>query len=377
MQTQAPLCPDCLLNVYSEDPMVRRRQVLYGKPRYPKEIAEKIDLLRNNMHTPWWAHPVFTANEQEEIRRIEEENQELQSSSRYREAIKQRLNDERLLVGRFAELAQSDLRALGIGMSSKRPGLASDCNLMVEKILCQCLLWKLCTRAGILPSILKRDSGNTHQARESDLIEVYQGLYPLVPNLNVGGWTIYALVYDYYYGPSAFDWTGCSLTLKSTPTTLYLIEIDFAKIKLGKHRTYKVGITQKEHVVGSARNARYAGACVPAIRVLGQIRFSDGRDAYLREQKILCYYKRQITLKHWGLLDASLYRKESTKRQNIHRRISSLDSSGIVKKMLGRTEWIFSGETEQEVMATFRQLTIHEPDFGVILFSSMEYSHSL
>ncbi len=145
-------------------------------------------------------------------------------------------------------------------------------------------------------------------------------------------------------GPNAFDWYGADIPfqLNDKPVTLYLVKLDFRNDNTSDFDTYKVGITNKPLVKGPQGVAKYSGYEKIWVKVLCQHRYSDGRDAYIRQQKIK---------------NNKLFTREAIKEYNF---IPPKEYT----KVLEPENWIWQGQAEHEVMEAFKSLINYSDDFS-------------
>jgi len=182
-------------------------------------------------------------------------------------------------------------------------------------------------------------------------------LYPLVTDsgsLN----RVKDLVYKFCYGPNAFDWQRAKIPFKldGQKVTLYFVKIDLGGIAgIESQYVYKVGITKKD-VIGDKSSARFHGKHGKHIKVLRQISYSDGKDAFLREQKVIEYNARN-----------KLSGKENPKTKEEACTYSKFVTNNLIPnqiwKFLGSSEWVFSRLSEAEALLLFDQLTNHDAYF--------------
>lgn len=146
--------------------------------------------------------------------------------------------------------------------------------------------------------------------------------------------------------------------MKGVPCNLYLISIDIGAIAgTDKFLIWKIGITKKDIKGKYKTKSRYSGEVGDHISILRQRRYKDSRDAFMIEQTILMmnnsdYFRSRKKLD--GSNKSRLLRRQAKEKKSRILRI--LEDKKLIKNM-GRTEWIFSGQTSASVMQLFDQLT--------------------
>jgi hypothetical protein len=181
-----------------------------------------------------------------------------------------------------------------------------------------------------------------------------------------------------FYGPMIWSWKNifqkAPFPLENTATRLYLVEIDLPSLGFMLPKQWKVGITQKSSVLGKSSNARFSGKSKESITPIREVLFSDGRDAYFLEQKII----------HLSKLDrAVMVRSEREKSKGMSKHASSvLDAkqrheleeswkirvyADIKRYGLGRSEWIWRERNRAFVTNAFDRIVAYSPYFGRII----------
>lgn len=165
-----------------------------------------------------------------------------------------------------------------------------------------------------------------------------------------------SLFIEFGYGPN-IEWykTSPPFELANTPTNLYFIEINLSSIDKSKGIIFKVGITKRSIEERFRGYSKY-------IRILRFIEYSDGRDAWLREQKVINYDRHR----RFGNND---YAKEIVKKG---KSIKSMENSELgdtkllkdIVSRLGQSEWVCKGFIESEALDLFDQLCDYPPYFS-------------
>ena len=181
-----------------------------------------------------------------------------------------------------------------------------------------------------------------------------------------------------FYGPMIWSWKNffqkAPFPLENTTTRLYLVEIDLPSLGFMLPKQWKVGITQKGSILGKNSNSRFSGKSKESITPIREVLFSDGRDAYFLEQKII----------HLSKLDrAAMVRSEREKSRGMPRHTSSeLDAkqkheleeswktrvyADIKSCGLGRSEWIWKERDRAYVANAFDRIVAFSPYFGRVV----------
>lgn len=224
----------------------------------------------------------------------------------------------------------------------------------------KCRLVKQLLLAKRLPSLCLLDSDKEIERWVSEDLGITElcTLYPFITQKDHLQ-PIKDLIYDFEYGPNPFDWASLRIPfkLKSEATKLYFVKIDLGGLAGYEHEyVYKVGITKKE-VVGSSKKARYAGELTQHIDILRELDFRDGRDAFLREQKVIKYDRKNC-------LNRTTKKEVVTSDGVVLDTINPIDKSPRkVLSQLGPSEWVFGSLSEEEALSIFDQLTAYSPDF--------------
>ena len=172
-------------------------------------------------------------------------------------------------------------------------------------------------------------------------------LYPVVHN-QYDLPLLWSLAYDYGYGPNAFPWNEKRVQkgfLAGKPTTLYLVSIDVGKLT-GKAscNIWKIGITQKQFIVGKGDNARFPSRYNEIIKVLRAKRYDDGELAYIREQVYL----------------------EQVQYERTRSLASKYDHAALLERdlaNLGVSEWVLEGRSKSLAIEYFDRLTIADSNY--------------
>lgn len=198
----------------------------------------------------------------------------------------------------------------------------------------------------------------------------YDGTY--TPYIDVG-WSSKGRI----YGPPRLSLESVfhrpPFPLNGTPVTLYLISIDLPALGLGSSKQWKVGITKKHNIYGASKRSRFSGDLIKVISVVDSIRFSDGRDAFFLEQKIInvpsgSSDSRKASDFRVKVNPAfnSILRELIAKHGDYHK--AKRELRDIAKGLgLGPSEWVWNGKSEEFVRHQFKALTSYAPYFGSVI----------
>ena len=224
-------------------------------------------------------------------------------------------------------------------------------------------------------------------AYEHELFELGQQLYinNLFPNLNLNEeenygaseiekaypyitsiyhlYRINDLIFNFKYGPSAFSWKFVPFKLKGQKVKLYLVSIDIGLLaEKESFLIHKVGITKREVADGTSKS-RFPSKIAKFTRVLRVIEYEDGRDAFIREQKII----------RDSALEESLFEKKydiENGDYSFHKHPRRLRRNQIgeplprkIQNILGVMEWIYIYFSEDYIKDKFDRLNAYSPDF--------------
>lgn len=210
-----------------------------------------------------------------------------------------------------------------------------------------------CFLLNMLPKLSRRPAWmSTKDWVENELgLESMDHLYPVVTSEG-RLFQLNDLIFDFGYGPNYFDWTKKKpYRLKGTPTTLYLISMDVGRIAGGESSSvWKIGITKKNVVGSSAKQARFHGKVGENVRIIREKLYRDGRDAFMIEQTIMSMSNQETR-----------YDREKSGRfhekSKAFEALESLDRRIVLD--LGYTEWIFPYKTEKEVVSIYERMTAY------------------
>jgi hypothetical protein len=130
----------------------------------------------------------------------------------------------------------------------------------------------------------------------------------------------------------------------------------------------------KKDIHGASGKSRFSGELVKAVSVIDSIRFSDGRDAFFLEQKIL-----NVSSVSSNLRKASDFRvkvnpsfelvlRELMAKHGYDYQKATEELRDIAKGLgLGPSEWVWKGKSEEYVRRQFRVLTAYAPYFGGLI----------
>ena len=210
-----------------------------------------------------------------------------------------------------------------------------------EVLFEQCILLMKFPQLTTLPE--SRENIDIDKWLEDLNIDV-QDLYPLgnCNHLSDASYEIFYNVMHYWvYGPNpiAKDFYNVPEGFKGKGTILYFISIDLGQLKAGTGKIYKVGITTKPLVVGYAYAARYGKEYTDSIKILRQVSYDDGKDAYENERKVIKYRY-------------SAAEEEKGRYSKAKKALTKKDFD-----TLGPTEWVFPGASEEKAIELFNYIT--------------------
>lgn len=184
------------------------------------------------------------------------------------------------------------------------------------------------------------------------------------------GWSVGGNI----YGPMQLPWnevfSKAPFVLNDVPASLYLVEIDLPKIGIDIPMQWKVGITKRE-VIGRKSNSRFYGETSEAVSVVRVLDFSDARDAFFLEQKLIAI-ARSDEISARAFEDEEINAMTPSKRSKIlserktkfNNRVKQLRSKELKRLGLGPSEWVWEGRTAEYVESSFDRITSYAPYFG-------------
>ncbi len=161
---------------------------------------------------------------------------------------------------------------------------------------------------------------------------------------------------EFGYGPN-IEWyrTSPPSNIANTPVNLYFVKIDLSSIDESKKSIFKVGITKY------SIKERFRGY-LKYIRPLKFIEYSDGRDAWLREQKVVNYDRHRCFRDNLYLKKVEI--KEMSDKSTEIKESGNAKLLKGVKSHLGKSEWVCEGFTENNAINLFNQLCDYPPYFN-------------
>lgn len=191
---------------------------------------------------------------------------------------KQRSSDKEAFEKLIIKIKRQSIRELGdLGVSKQ----------IAERIFSNHLLMEIAAELELESSGLDEQEVRQKIVTESLKRDFYPYDGTNVPYIDIGWSSTEKNIYGPPRLPLESVFRKTPFPLNGVPATLYLISINLPALGLGGGKQWKIGITKKSDIVGVTSRSRFSGELVSAISVVDSIRFSDGRDAYFLEQKII------------------------------------------------------------------------------------------
>lgn len=357
-------------DLLSNDPAVRENQVVLDSLEFVTLSAELREWM--NHQSPHWAQLDTSAQialAQGDCN-LSQEAKDLfakwarESTKRYL-ASNQTLSDKEAFEKQIGNIKRQAINELGDLGVAKQIG---------ERIFSNHLLMEIAFDLRLELSRLD-DYNDPHKSLKESL---KRDFYPYdgtkVPYIDIGWLSTEKCIYGPPRLPLDAVFRKPPFPLEGVPATLYLISINLPELGVGGEKQWKIGITKKSDVLGTSGKSRFSGRLNGFISDVDSIRFSDARDAYFLEQKII----------HMSSQD-KLSNKSSTFRvrlnpasESILREIMMENNCGYEVALgclkdlaqglgLGPTEWIWKGRSEDYVRSSFRSLVSYAPYFGDVV----------
>jgi len=249
---------------------------------------------------------------------------------------KQSEKDEKDLLDWIRKKLASDPNGVSPGTTQTRDAI-SDFGL-------QCFL------LAMLPNLTRKPTWMSFQEWAETEVGL-DSIHDLYPAITIEGrfFLLRDLIFNFGYGPNYFNWAGEKpFKLKGTTTTLYLVCMDVGKIANRESAfIWKIGITQKNVIGGSAKDSRFHGKVGENVRVVRQKIYKDGRDAYMIEQMMIKMSRQEASRYH---------QKEGyPAKTKYFEAFECLDNR--TRNSVGYSEWIFHHKSEDEVISIFTRMT--------------------
>jgi hypothetical protein len=358
-----------LQSLLSDDPAVRSNQVILDSSDFVTLSGELREwLARQSYH---WVQLDTSAKilQAKSDCSLSQEAKDLfvkwayQAEKQYLASI-QRSSDKEAFEKHITKIKRQsikDLRDLGI---SKQ---------IAERIFHNHLLIEIAAELELDFSGLGEQEGHKQALTDSLKRDFYPYDGTIVPYIDIG-WFSTGKIYGPPRLPLESVFRKAPFPLKGIPATLYLISIDLLALGLGGEKQWKIGITKKSNILGTGGRSRFSGELVGAISIVDSIRFSDGRDAYFLEQKII---RASDEDRHFNKATSFKVRANPELESRIHELMAKngYDYEGAVNYLkdlakglgLGPTEWVWKNKDEEFVETRFRSLTSCAPYFGEVV----------
>lgn len=369
-------CLELMRSLLSDDPQVRRNQIIFDS----SEAISLSDELRLWLKTAQLG--TLTVAEQVDLAfadpSLSQEAKKIFSewaphAKKSYDAGMQRLKDKEEFERKTRKLRNASvksLRELGLGKNES------------ERVYQNHLMLQIAYKLGLR---LKDIRGGEDQRKEL-IASLKKDFYPYdasyVPFLDIG-WFCLGRV----YGPTEIDldllFEKAPFPLERNPATLYLVKIDMAKLGYDKPSQWKVGITQRS-VLGNKSGSRFSGKTRDAISVSRSIRFSDARDAFFLEQKIikLSSYDSQIAFrgddeKLNALSKDDRHNAIRTRKAALTSKMQFVSSRDLKSHGIGPSEWVWEGRDDEYVESSFDRVVAYAPYFGEIIDECVQFELDL